>query len=236
MSGGTTVAIHQPNYIPWPGYFHKLAAADVFVLLDAVQYPRGRSFAARNRIKTPNGVAYLTIPVSVPKGHEGKATYLDVELADPRWKEKHLRTIEGSYRRAPHFDEVYELYIHELEPERAFAEVTVALIDTIAAYLGIETRRVRLSELLASFGQKTDLIVDVCRALDASTYLSGTGGGRDYNDEELLRAHGIDLRYDEYEPPVYRQLWGDFEPRLSVLDLLFNCGRASRDLVVPQPA
>ena len=209
MPAGPTVSIHQPNYIPWAGYFHKLAACDVFVLLDAVQYPRGRSFAARNRIKTPNGVAYLTVPVSVPKGQEGKATYLEVELADPRWKEKHLRTVEGSYRRAPHFDEVYALYARELEPERPFAELTIALIDAVAGYLGIETRRVRLSELLGSFGQKTDLIVDVCRALDASTYLSGTGGGRDYNDEELLRAHGIELRYDDYEPPVYPQLWGE---------------------------
>lgn len=236
MARGTTIAIHQPNYIPWPGYFHKLAACDVFVLLDAVQYPRGQSFAARNRIKTPSGPTYLTIPVSVPKGHEGKATYLEVDYADPRWKEKHLRTVEGSYRRAPHFEEVYALYARQLEPERSFVDLNIGLIDAVAEYLRIETRRIRLSELLPSFGTKTDLILDVCGALDASTYLSGTGGGREYNDEELLAAHGIQLRYDEYEPPVYTQLWGDFEPRLSVLDLVFNCGRASRDLVVSQPS
>ena len=91
----------------------------------------------------------------------------------------------------------------------------------------------RLSKLLpGGFGQKTELIVDVCRALEADVYLSGSGGGRDYNDEELLREHGIELRYDEYAYPEHPQLWGDFEPNLSVLDVLMNCGPAARPLVV----
>ena len=228
----TTVAIHQPNYIPWPGYFHKLAACDAFVYLDAVQYPRGRSFAARNRIKTPNGVTYLTIPVSVPKGHEGKASYLEVELADEKWRRKHLATVEQSYGRAPHFEEVFPLYERGLEAGETLVDINLGLIDAFAEYLGIGTKRVRLSELLPSFGQKTELIVDVCRALDADAYLSGSGGGREYTDEAVLADHGIELQFDEYEYPRYEQLWGDFEPNLSVLDVLFNCGSASRDLVV----
>jgi hypothetical protein len=227
----TVVAIHQPNYLPWPGYFHKLAAADVFVYLDAVQYPRGQSFAARNRIKTPNGVIYLTIPVSVPKGQEGKASYLEVEFAEERWRDKHLRTVEQSYRRAPHFEEVFELYRGGLERGQTFVDLNVGLIEAIAGYLGIETRRVRLSETLESVGEKTELIVDVCRAVGADVYLSGSGGGREYNDEELLAQHGIELRYDEYAYPEHPQLWDGFEPNLSVLDLLFNCGRGGRELV-----
>jgi len=103
--------------------------------------------------------------------------------------------------------------------------------DGPSQYLGIETRRVRLSELLPSFGQKTDLIVDVCAALDADVYLSGSGGGREYTDEDVLREHGVELRFDEFEYPRYGQLWGDFEPDLSVLDVLFNCGRESRELI-----
>ena len=224
-------AIHQPNYIPWPGYFHKLAACDVFVYLDAVQYPRGQSFAARNRIKTPNGVVFLTIPVSVPKGHEGKASYLEVEFADERWRDKHLKTVEQSYKRAPHFDEVFELYRDGLERGRTFVDLNVGLIEAIAGYLGIETRRVLLSETLESFGEKTDLIVDVCKTLEADVYLSGAGGGREYNDERLLNEHGIELRYDDYAYPEHPQLWDGFEPNLSVLDLLFNCGREGRELV-----
>jgi hypothetical protein len=227
----TTVAIHQPNYIPWPGYFHKLAACDVFVYLDAVQYPRGQSFAPRNRIKTPNGVVFLTVPVSVPKGRKGKASYLEVELADDRWRKKHLATVEQSYGRARHFDEVYPLYEREVEAAETFVGLTVGLIEAFASYLAIQARRVHLSELLPSFGQKTELVIDVCRALDASVYLSGAGGGRDYNDEALLNEHGIELRYDEFVYPEYPQLWGDFEPDLSVLDVLCNCGRESRELV-----
>lgn len=227
----TVVAIHQPNYIPWPGYFHKLAECDVFVYLDAVQYPRGQSFAARNRIKTPNGVTYLTVPVSVPKGRQGKASYLEVELADERWRDKHLKTVEQSYKRAPHFEEVFELYRSGLEGGQTLVDLNIGLIETIAGYLGIETKRVRLSETLESFGEKTELIVEICRAVSADAYLSGSGGGREYTDEGLLAHHGLELRYDEYEYPEHPQLWEGFEPNLSVLDMLFNCGRAGRGLV-----
>lgn len=226
----TTLAIHQPNYLPWPGYFHKMAACDVFVYLDAVQYPRGRSFAARNRIKTPNGPAYLTVPVSVPKGHDGRVSYLEVGFADDGWRTKHLRTVEQCYARAPHFDAIFPLYRDALGRGDSPVEVNIALNEAVAGYLGIGSRRVRLSETLAEFGAKTQLIVELCRALGATAYLSGTGGGADYNDEQLLRANGIELRYDSFDPPTYPQLWGDFEPRLSVLDLLFNCGPGSRGL------
>jgi hypothetical protein len=232
MSSGRKVAMHQPNYIPWPGYFHKLSKADVFVYLDAAQYPRGQSFAPRNRVKTPNGVIYLTIPVSVPKGREGKASYREVDFADHRWKHKHLKTIEQSYRRAPYFDEVFALYRDALEPERPFAELNMGLIEACISYLGIETPRVRLSETVGSFGEKTRLIIDLCRALDVTTYLSGSGGGRRYNDEALLNEHGISLEYDHFEYPEHPQLWGSFEPNLSIFDLLFNCGPRSRELVV----
>ena len=228
----TVLAMHQPNYVPWPGYFHKLAHCDVFVHLDAVQYPRGQSFAARNRIKAPNGPTYLTVPVSVPKGQEGKASYLEVELADERWRDKHLKTVEQSYKRAPHFDEVFDLYRGPVESAPTLVELNVGLIDAVAGYLEIETRRVRLSETLEAFGEKTELIVGLCEALGADAYLSGSGGGREYTEEQLLAEHGIELRFDEYEYPEHPQLWDSFEPNLSVLDVLFNCGRESRKLVV----
>lgn len=226
-----TLAVHQPNYLPWLGWFHKLAAADVFVYLDAVQFPRGRSFAARNRIKTPNGVAWLTVPVSVPKGRDGKATYGEVELAEPRWREKHLRTVETSYARAPHFDDVFELYRTGIEAGDSLLDVNLALLEGLADYLAVDTRRVVLSELLPEFGQKTELIVDACKALGADEYLSGAGGGADYNDEARLAEEGIALRYDSFEPAPYPQLWGEFVPGLSALDALMNCGPDARELI-----
>jgi hypothetical protein len=229
---GRSVAIHQPNYIPWPGYFHKISACDVFVYLDAVQYPRGRSFAARNRIKTANGVRFLTIPVSVPKGHSGKASYLEVEFADDPWQERHLKTLEQSYRRAEWFDEVFPLYARELEQHARLIDLNLALIEDFCSYLSITTPRLRLSQLVPSFGTKTELVIDICHAVGATVYLAGGGASRTYLDEGLLNENGIELRFDEFTTPVYPQLWGTFEPQLSIIDMLFNCGIESRTLVV----
>lgn len=220
-----TMAMHQPNYIPWLGYFHKLARCDVFVYLDTVQFPRGQSFGARNRIKTPNGVAWLTIPVARPHGRDGKVTYAEVGFADEGWREKHLKTVEMSYRRAPHFDEVFALYRDGLHAGDTLLDVNLALIESMASLLGLTTTRVRLSELLDEFGQKNTLIAELCVAVGADTYLSGSGGGREYADADELTARGIELAFDEYEPPEHAQLWdGPFESGLSVLDPLFNCG------------
>ena len=107
-----------------------------------------------------------------------------------------------------------------------------ALLEAFAAYLGIETERLRLSELGTASGGKEQLVLDICLAVGADVYLSGSGAGRDYNDEQLLRENGIELRYDEFRYPEHPQLWGAFEPDLSILDLLFNCGPASRDYVI----
>jgi hypothetical protein len=223
---GGTMAMHQPNYVPWLGYFHKLASCDWFVHLDAVQFPRGQSFAARNRIKTPNGVAWLTVPVSRPHGRDGRVAYSEVGFAEAGWRDKHLKTVEMSYRRAPFFDEVFALYEAGLGSGDSLVDVNLALIDACADYIGITSKQERLTQLLPEFGQKNVLIAEISTALGATTYLSGTGGGREYADAELLAASGLDLRFDEFELPEYPQLWGAFEPRLSILDALFNCGAA----------
>lgn len=231
-----TMAMHQPNYVPWLGYFHKLAGADWFVHLDAVQLPRGQSFAARNRIKTPSGVAWLTVPVSRPHGRDGRVLYSEAGFADARWKDKHLKTVEMSYRRAPFFDEVLALYEAGLGAGTSLVEVNLALVESFADYIGLTSTRVRLSQLLTDYGQKNELIADICRELGVTTYLSGTGGGREYADAELLEGRGIELRFDEFEPPEYPQLWGAFAPGLSILDALFNCGaKGCRELLGDAP-
>jgi hypothetical protein len=222
---GKRLAMHQPNYLPWIGYFHKMANCDVFVYLDSVQYPRGQSFAARNRIRSPNGELFLTIPVSLPKGRGGKVAYTEVAFADDRWRERHLKTIEGSYRRAPFFADVFEMYRDGLYAGETLVDVNIALIERFADYLGIRTQRIRLSDVLQSYGEKTRLILDLCAAIGAEAYLSGTGGGREYNDERLMNESGTTLEYDTFRHPVYPQLWKrDFEANLSIIDYLFNCG------------
>jgi len=227
-----TFAIHQPNYIPWLGYFYKMWRADIFVYLDTVQFPRGQSFANRNRIKTPNGVSYLTIPVSVPSGEEGKAAYTEVEFANEKWQRKHEKTLQRSYARADYYEEIAEIYSKTSESETDFVSLNIALIESFAEYLDITTTRVRLSELLTEYGQKTELIVDIARALDADVYLSGEGGGREYNDEAVLNSNDIQLKYTGFQHPEYAQLWGDFESHLSIIDLLFNHGKNSRNILL----
>lgn len=230
-----TVAIHQPNYLPWIGYFYKMINCDIFVYLDAVQYPRGQSFAARNRIKNPNGASYLTIPTQVPHGRKGKATYLEIKFADERWREKHLKSITLNYKKAPYFQEVFDLLQPHLEKHSQLVDLNIALIEAIADYLEIPYKTVRLSELLPNFRQKSELIVDICQALDANTYLSGDGGGKNYNDSDLLSDQDITLTYAKFEHPEYPQLWKTFESHLSIVDALFNCGRDTRNFLLQEP-
>jgi hypothetical protein len=219
----TVLAMHQPNYLPWIGYFDKMRRSDVFVLLDGVQYPRARSVANRTRIRTANGEQLLTVPVSTPKGAEGKVSYTEVVFADQTWRRKHLRTIEQAYRRAPHFAECLpDLERIVLEAE-SFCTMNVQLVRWIAGRLGISTPTPLMSELGEEFGPANELIVGLCRATGSDVYLSGTGA-RAYNDPGRLAAEGIELRYQEFRHPVYDQLGEGFLPNLSAIDLLFNQG------------
>ena len=177
------ISIHQPNYLPWLGYFYKIANCDVFVYLDTVQYPRGQSFAARNKIKTANGPTYLTIPVSGPGGKKGKALYTEISFADKKWQTKHLKTIELNYKKSAYFEEIFNLFKTHLELPLSFTDLNISLIEAFVNYLEIKTKRVRLSEILQNFGQKSEMIIDICKTLEGDTYFSGNGSGRKYNDD-----------------------------------------------------
>lgn len=224
------VAVHQPNYLPWIGFFQKVASVDVFVILDSVQYPRGASVANRNRIKTANGEQLLTVPVSIPKGSQGRISYADVQTAGVHWKKQHLKGIRMAYGRAPYFQRYYRVL------ERAFADTTSLLeINLNFIYFCIKELEIRahiklLSQLPVRPGAKSELIVNICNEIGANSYLSGQGA-RKYNDETLFEANGIALTYQEFECPVYAQLHGEFVPNLSIIDLLFNCGPSSGRLL-----
>jgi hypothetical protein len=236
MKINSTFAIHQPNYIPWIGYFYKLANVDKFVFLDSVQYPRGSSFSNRNRIKTAQGETYLTIPITIPSGKKGKVSFQEVQANEVKWKEKHLKILHYNYKKARCFEEIYSLLETTLMEPLSFAELNIALIHTIADYLNITTRTYKLSSLLSSFGAKTNLIVDIGKKVNSLHYYSGTGGGKEYNDETLLSKNGIDLMYSDFVHPVYPQLWDKFIPNLSILDLVFNCGKDSREIILASHA
>ena len=229
---GTVAAIHQPNYVPWLGYFFKIAHADKFVFLDTILYP-SRSFINRNSIKTQHGPAWLTIPV-LQSGRSGQLIR-EVETDNTEgWTGRHLATLRSSYGRAPYFKEIYALlepHYHAVTGNRSsLAAFNTRVICSIATYLGISTQFMHASELNVS-GHKTDLLLDICRVIGATIYLAGTGA-KSYQEDAKLEDAGITPAYSPFSQRVYPQLFGEFAGNLSVIDVLMNCGcRGTRQLL-----
>lgn len=221
----TILAAHQPQYLPWLGYFDKLAQADVFVLLDDVQFKKNE-WQNRNRIKGPGGPQWITVPVR----HRFPQTIAEVEVRENEpWRRKHLRALESNYGRAACFAEQMPLIAEVLErPWSHLAPLNIELVRRLAARLGIDTEIV-LASSFAIREHPTLRLVDLCTALGADTYLSGAGG--DYLERERFAEAGIELRFQRYEHPTYAQLHDGFEPYLSIVDLLMNCGAESYSIV-----
>jgi hypothetical protein len=216
------VAILQSNYIPWKGYFDLIAAVDEFIVYDDMQFTKN-DWRNRNRIKTPQGVEWL----SVPAGQNIHRRIRDVELPDNRWQGRHWKTLEANYGRAPHFAEVAAL-VAPVYLDRRHTHLTALnreLVEAVCGYLGIATKiRFSWDYRLADAG-RTERLVDLCVQAGATEYISGPGA-RAYMDESIFPARGIRLTWFEYNGyPEYPQLWGQFEHAVTILDLLFNCGR-----------
>ncbi|MBF0282754.1 MAG: WbqC family protein [Zetaproteobacteria bacterium] len=215
------LSAHQPAYLPWLGYFEKIARADVFVYLDTVQFEKN-SFINRNRIKTPQGTQWLTIPIKT-KGHIG-STLLETQIDDAQtWRKKHLKSIEMNYRKARYFERNFPILQQLiLLPEPRLSEICWHQLQFWLREFRINTRIVRASNLPVN-SKKSDLVLDLCKHLGASWYLSGALG-RDYLDEDAFSDAAVDVEYQDFRHPVYPQLWGDFEPYLSIVDYWMNCG------------
>ena len=213
-----TVAIHQSQYLPWPLYFKKMAAADLFVLMDSVQFQKN-GFQNRTQVRNAPGMFWLTIPVS---GHLGDTIH-QRRIADPRWPVRHWKSLEAAYRRAPFWPELGpELAALYQREWHTLGEVNTLFLAFIVEKLGIRTPMVTLSELGVA-GAKSELVLNICRAVGADRYLSGSGG-QGYLQEEPFRQAGIAIHYLMESPPVYAQFHGPFVPGLSVLDMAFNVG------------
>lgn len=225
----TTVAIMQPTYLPWTGYFELMDSCDVFVFLDCVQFDK-RSWQQRNRIKTVSGELYLTVPVFTKNRREQKI--LEVEIDGSReFSLQHLRSIQSAYGKAP----FYRQYIRGLKEllERKhthLAELNIDLIHWIARMLGIETRTLRSSTLPAR-GARVERLISICEFVGADHYLSPEGARAYIEENNPFETRGIRLSYQKYRHPAYRQLHGDFIPHMSTLDLLFNEGERGLDIV-----
>lgn len=215
---------HQPNYLPYPGFFTKIAAADEFLVVDTTQFVKRGPFGwiHRNRIGTPNGPIWLTLPV-LHKGRNHQS--IDEVALDPRqdWARKHWKSLEWNYGRSPGWErfspglrEIYE------RPWERLAPLTTALIRWFLEQLEID-RPVHLASEQAARGKSTEYIIAFCRELGADAFLSGAHG-RDYLEVDRFSDEGIELHFQEYCPPP-AELEGDPENRnLSMLDLLLRGG------------
>ena len=225
----TRVAIMQPTYLPWSGYFGLMESVDLFVLLDTVQFAR-RSWQQRNQIKTASGSKWLTVPV-MTKGRRDQ-TINEVQI-DPnaRFEHSHRRAIELNYGRAPFFDDIAPELLVSLEEKRTrLSELDIDLILRLRDLLGISTPVMRSSQL-RPVGTKADLLASVCEQVGGTEYVSPPGS-RDYLDEsDAFEKIGMPVRYFEFHHPVYPQLFGEFLPYMSCIDLLLNCGDQSLPLI-----
>jgi WbqC-like protein family len=223
------VAIHQPNFLPWLGWFDKLARADVFVLLDHVQFPRTSRGTYVNRVKLLVGGkdAWVTAPIVRAKASLQRIDEVRVDDAQP-WREKLLRTIEHNYARAPAFDDVFPLVREILEqPTDGLAELNEHGVRRLADALGLDQSKFVRSSSLDASGQATDLLIELTKAVDGTAYLSGGLAGATYQEDEKFAQAGIELRYQAFDHPQYEQQIDSFVPGLSIVDALLNVGPAA---------
>jgi hypothetical protein len=220
----TAVAILQPGYLPWLGYFDLMRSADVFVVYDDVQFDK-HGWRNRNRIKCAHGLQWLSVPV---RHHDrGKPLILDIEIDNTKdWAQKHAATIRHCYARAPHLEPLATEVETVLERgwER-LVELDLELASTMAAHLGVSTRVLRSSDLGVS-GERNGRLLEICRLLEGERYLSGVAA-RDYLDVDLFARNGIEVEWQNLDHPVYPQLHGGFVSHLSALDMILNCGQDS---------
>ena len=217
------VAAHQPNFLPWLGFFDKLARADVLVLLDDVQFPRSGAGVWTNRVGVlvQGERRWLTVPIE-RAGH-GRQQVREVRIDDvQQWRRKVMRTLEQSYAKAPAFDEAFPFVQGLIETEaELLAEFNELALRAIARELGLDEHRIRRSSEVETEAQGTDLLIALTRELGGSTYLSGDGAGG-YQEDDRFAAAGIELRFLRYEHPVYPQRSPEFVPGLSVVDALLH--------------
>jgi len=220
--------ILQPGYLPWIGFFDLAAKSDIFVILDCVQYDK-RSWRNRNRIRTPDGWQWLTVPV-ITKGRYLQR--IDETRIDntKNWAQKHLTAIATHYSRSPYFADYFGLLEEVLRRDWEYLlELDMRLIRALDDAFGLGTNYVMASSLSPS-GRKMELLIDICKKVGANRYLNGDTG-RAYLREEPFEQNGIALEFHNYTHPVYRQCYDGFVSHMSAIDLLFNYGRRSREFI-----
>jgi hypothetical protein len=226
------VTIMQPAYLPWLGYFHRIMCADLHVILDHVQIDKNSKtkFANRNKVRTRDNWSWLTVPIKT-KGKFGELELNQIEIdIESNWAEKHWNTLRASYGKAPFFKE-HAAFFEQLYAQKfgSLSELNTEATNYFLKTFGINTASV-YSSALDVRSQKDDLILDICVALKATKYISGPFG-RDYLNTRKFAEAGIEVVYHDYIHPEYQQAFPGFEPYMSTIDLLFNCGSNSVNII-----
>jgi len=218
------IAIIQSNYIPWKGYFDMIAAVDEFIQFDEVQYTKG-DWRNRNKIKTPQGVQWLTVPV---QGKRLSQKIIETKISGNNWTSLHWKSIVQNYRRATYFSEIAS-WLEPIYHEESFnhiSQLNYHFIKSICQYLAIDTKITSSTEYHLTDG-KTERLAYLCTQAGGTEYISGPAA-KNYIDEKVFKDRDIKLTWFDYAGyPSYSQLWGDFVHEVTILDLLFNCGKKS---------
>ena len=226
------VAIHQPECFPWLGFFHKIYLSDVFVFLDTVQFTKN-NFQNRNKIRIGNKASWITIPVH---NHPIETLIKDIKINwdDPRFFKKHLLTLEQNYSKSPYFKDIFPFILHLYEEKIEYlADFNIRFISFMLEKLGIESKIIRSSELRLSGKASggTEVTLEICKMLGAKIYISGSGA-KAYLDLENYKQANIKVYFQEFHHPQYKQMnQGEFISCLSILDLYFNYGPKSLDII-----
>ena len=220
---------HQPVYLPWLGLFHKIALADTFCFFDDVQYLK-KDWNNRNKIKTPQGPLWLTVPV-LTTGHREKSLR-EIEINNTvDWRRKHWRSLSANYSKARYFSRYAEFFEDVYGREwKYLAELNEHMLKWFLKELDINVAFCKASEHNFK-GAKSGLILDMCKKLKADTYIFGALG-KDYAKEEEFTRAGVKVEFQDYHHPAYTQLHGNFLPYMSIVDLMFNCGERSLEIIM----
>ena len=212
------VGIHQPNFLPWIGYFYKIMKSDIFVFLDDVQYVK-RSFINRNKIKTQRGEQYIRLPIH-QKG-KYKQSILNCELFNKKESIKELiRSIEANYGKSKYFKDYFDGFEKILfEETNSLVDVNISFIKWILEIMEVSVVFKRSSELKDISGTSTERLISICKSVNGDKYLSGFGGNK-YQEKNMFDDANIELVITDFVHPTYPQLWGDFIPNLSIIDLI----------------
>lgn len=229
MKTKNRLAIMQPTYFPWIGYFGLMDSVDTFILLDSVQFAR-RSWQQRNRIKTPSGPIWLTVPVISKNLRDQLIKDTKIDYSSD-FNESHLKSLELNYKKAPFFKDYWSIISNILIKKHPFiADLNEELIFSFKNILGIKTK-VILSRDIPHSGRKAELLFNICKKIEATEYISPPGS-KDYLDHsDIFLKNNFPLKYFNFSHPEYKQLYNQFIPYLSIVDLLFNEGPKSLEII-----